>query len=537
MKISVLLADDEPVILRGLKKLIAWEELGFSIIGEANDGTELRQMLCDCHPDLIISDISMPGCSGIDIVREIHEQSLPIKVIFISAYQEFAYARQAIQYGAIDYLVKPVNKMHLETVVRKAATLISEENEGERAKEMLNHYERKQHTVMIEELLDGLMDGNKRAASELTRLGAVALSRYTSVCLLETDEGLDRGGTSRWEERERKLVHFALHNIIKETVDPDGSSLMFQKDGRFGILIQHEDKEEPFRLAADLHDKINSFLKLPVSLGIGRPVPGIELASDSFHSALEALNRRYFVGDNRVIVAVEAAGLSSAEYGSIAELEEQMVKALMSRDEALLQNNMNRLLTNIEWQAAGSKQLAVMSVYNTLLLLDQSLSKIGLRLSSVGQDQTGLLASLSGHTTFAGVKKELAIVLEQASEQISYKLANKEIAQLQRIRAYMKEHFAENITLESMASLIFMNPYYFSSFFKKHTGKNFKQYLTEERMKQALRLLLETDLMIYEIAERVGYNNARHFSDMFKKMYGKLPQEYRHSLSPSSDAE
>ncbi|MNH35623.1 HTH-type transcriptional regulator YesS [compost metagenome] len=93
----------------------------------------------------------------------------------------------------------------------------------------------------------------------------------------------------------------------------------------------------------------------------------------------------------------------------------------------------------------------------------------------------------------------------------------------------MEEHYAENITLESMAALIYMNPYYFSSFFKKHTRKNFKQYLTEERMKHALRLLLESELMIYEIAERVGYNNARHFSDMFKKVYGKLPQEYRQS--------
>ncbi|MNI97380.1 Bifunctional transcriptional activator/DNA repair enzyme AdaA [compost metagenome] len=81
-----------------------------------------------------------------------------------------------------------------------------------------------------------------------------------------------------------------------------------------------------------------------------------------------------------------------------------------------------------------------------------------------------------------------------------------------------------------MAALLYMNPYYFSSFFKKHTGQNFKSYLTEVRMGHALRLLLQSDLMVYEIAELVGYNNARHFSDMFKKKYGKLPQEYKHSV-------
>ncbi|MGG6313186.1 response regulator [Paenibacillus macerans] len=527
MKIRVLLADDEPVILRGLKKLIAWEELGFSIIGEANDGNELKQLMQECRPDLIISDISMPGCSGIDIIREIHEASLPMKVIFISAYQEFAYARQAIQYGAVDYLVKPVNQTHLESVVGKAAALIREENEGERAKEMLTHYERKQRTVTIEELLDGLMDGDKRAAAELTRMGAVALSRHTSVCMLETDETM--GSASRWEERERKLVQFALYNIIKETVDPGGNCLMFQKDGRFGILIQHESADEPRKLANDLHGKINVFLKLPVSIGIGRPVSGIEAASASYRAALEALIAKYFTGLNRVLEADETAADRSEEPCGLAELEEKMIKALMSQNREELHASMNRLLRAIEQQAEGSKQLAVMSAYNTILLLDQSMAKIGIQLSTAIQEPNALLARLSGYATFEGVKKEFASVVEHACEQISHKLANKEVTELQRIKTYMEEHYAENITLESMAALIYMNPYYFSSFFKKHTGKNFKQYLTEERMKQALRLLLETDLMIYEIAERVGYNNARHFSDMFKKMYGKLPQEYRQS--------
>ncbi|MGZ7442328.1 response regulator [Paenibacillus sp. TH7-28] len=529
MRIRVILADDEPVILRGLKKLIAWEELGFSMIGEANDGNELRQLLRECRPDLIISDISMPGCSGIDIIREIHEQSLQVKIVFISAYQEFAYARQALQYGAVDYLVKPVNKAHLESVVGKAAALIREEYEGERAREMLTHYKRKQRTVTIEELLDGLMDGDKRAASELTRMGAMALSRHTSVCMLEPDETM--GSASRWEERERKLVHFALHNIIKETIEPGGNCLMFQKDGRFGILIQHEHADEPCKLAYDLHGKINAFLKLPVSLGIGRPVCGIEAASDSYRAALKALNNKYFTGLNRVIETDGTAADRSEELCSIAELEENIAKALMSQNREELHVATNRLLAAIERRAADDKQLAVMSAYNAILLLDQHMERIGIQLGASGHDPNALLARLSGHATYEGVKKEFAAIVEHACKQIVHKLANKEIAELRRIQTYMEKHYAESITLESMAAMIYMNPYYFSSFFKKHTGKNFKQYLTEERMKHALRLLLETDLMIYEIAERVGYNNARHFSDMFKKMYGKLPQEYRQSAS------
>lgn len=529
MQIRVLLADDEPVILRGLKKLISWEELGFAIVGEANDGNELRQLIRDCRPDLIISDISMPGCSGIDIIRELHEQGSQVKVVFISAYQEFAYARQAIQYGALDYLVKPVSKKHLEDLVSKAASLIREESEGERAKEMLDHYERKNRAVTIEELLDGLMDGDKRAAGELIRMGAIALSRHTGVCVLETDE--EMGGDSRWSERERKLVHFALNNIMKETLESRGNCLMFHKDGRFGMLVQYEQPGEPLKLAEDLHGKINAYLKLKVSVGIGVPVSGIEAADESYRSALEALKTRYFTGLNRIVEAGKEETVPAGETTSISELQEGIVKALTSQNKEGLAQMTGGLLDAVKHLAGGSKQFAITTLYNTILLLEQEMAKIGVCIGSFRGGQGSLLERLTGHPTFAGVADEFSSVVSQAFAQFARKLANKEIGELSRVKAYMEEHYAENITLESMAALIYMNPYYFSSFFKKHTRKNFKQYLTEERMKHALRLLLETDLMIYEIADRVGYNNARHFSDMFKKMYGKLPQEYRQSAS------
>ncbi|RCX21576.1 two-component system response regulator YesN [Fontibacillus phaseoli] len=527
MQIRVLLADDEPVILRGLKKLISWEALGFSIVGEANDGNELRQFIHDCRPDLIISDISMPGCSGLDVIRELHEQGRQIKVVFISAYQEFAYARQAIQYGALDYLVKPVSKKHLEDVVSKAASLIRQENEGERVKEMLTHYERKNRTVTIEELLDGLMDGDKRAAGQLIDMGAIALSTYTGVILLETDEEI--GGDSRWEERERKLVHFALNNVMKETLDNRDNCLMFHKDGRFGILIQYEQSGEPLKLAQDLYGKINMFLKLKVSVGIGVAVSGIEATDESYRSALEALKTKYFTGLNRIVQAGIEDASSVREIYSISELQGEIVKALSSQNKEQLIQTTGQLLEVIKQTAGSSRYLAITNLYNTILLLEQEMENIGVHIGFFRDGQGSLLERLSSHATFASLVDEFTSIVHQAFDLIAHKLANKEITQLRQIKVYMEEHYAENITLESMAAMIYMNPYYLSSFFKKHTGKNFKQYLTEERMKHALRLLLETDLMIYEIAERVGYNNARHFSDMFKKIYGKLPQEYRQS--------
>ncbi|MNJ46205.1 HTH-type transcriptional regulator YesS [compost metagenome] len=214
---------------------------------------------------------------------------------------------------------------------------------------------------------------------------------------------------------------------------------------------------------------------------------------------------------------------------TLIELQASLVKALTSQQREQIRVLTQQLLSLIKQQAGGSKNVAVSNVYNTILVLEQEMAHIGVSLDRIHQEPSSLLDRLSAHCTYEGVEREVEAIVQQIYEHIAYKLTNKEAVQLGEIKAYIEEHYAENITLDSMASLIYMNPYYFSSFFKKHTGQNFKQYLTEVRMKHAVRLLLETDMMIYEISDRVGYNNARHFSDMFKKMYGKLPQEYKQS--------
>lgn len=526
--IRVLLADDEPVIIRGLKKLLSWEALGLTIVGEANDGNELRDLMTTSQPDLIISDISMPGCTGIDIIREIHDSKRQIKVIFISAYQEFSYAKQALQYGAMDYLVKPVNKNQLEEVVSRAVSIIRQESEGERNKELLTHYERKNRIVTIEEMLDSLTDGNRGVADTLIDMGVVTVSSIVSICLLEMDEDAER--SIRWEERERKLVEFALFNIIKETVDQLGNGFVFRKGEQFGILLQHENREEMSRLAEDLHYKINSFLKLKVSIGIGCPVDDIADSDHSYRSALKSLHKKYFQGLNQVIPYDVALIEDTVQVGTLSEIQKELGSALTSQNKERVTELTQSLLQNIRLLAYGNKNLAVSTLYNTVMLLEQEMLDYGFSMDITGQMLYPLLEEWSRFSTFDQVGEEFRQIVDRMYLQIVGKMNGKESAPLSQVKSYIEEHYAENITLESMAALVYMNSYYFSHFFKKHTGQNFKNYVTEVRMKHALRLLLHSDLMVYEIAEQVGYNNARHFSDMFKKKYGKLPQEYKQSF-------
>ncbi len=108
--IQAILADDEGIIVKGLKKLIDWERLGVEIVGEAGDGAEALELIQKKAPQLVVSDITMPGLSGLEMLRQIGSQGMNTKVIFISGYQEFSYAQDAVRYGAVDYLLKPVEQ-------------------------------------------------------------------------------------------------------------------------------------------------------------------------------------------------------------------------------------------------------------------------------------------------------------------------------------------------------------------------------------------------------------------------------------------
>lgn len=188
------------------------------------------------------------------------------------------------------------------------------------------------------------------------------------------------------------------------------------------------------------------------------------------------------------------------------------------------------LLEMVRLLSGDSRNQAVSHVYNTVIQLEQDMADFGADAGILNPGGRPLLEKLADAPTFGVLRQEFEAVLSRMVDQLSCRISGRELPQLAQVKTYVEEHYAENITLESIAAMVYMNPYYFSSFFKKHTGRNFKNYVTEVRMSHAQRLLLQSDLMIYEIADRVGYINARHFSDMFKKQFGKLPQEYKQSV-------
>ncbi|HIW35333.1 MAG TPA: response regulator [Candidatus Paenibacillus intestinavium] len=527
MTVSVVLADDEPLILKGLGKLIAWEEYGMNIVGYAHDGLELLAAIETYQPDIIISDISMPHLSGIDIIKDINQRQLPIKVVFISAYQEFSYARDAVAFGAVDYLVKPIKKSEFEAVIAKTLSLIHEEGEQDKRKNKLNLLERKNHDnemgAWLEQLAEGALSQQSEGYQCLTNM--LYGSSYSIVMITIDPIGNDN---ERWPMETRKLVEFSIHNIVQEILTAYGQGYSYVKNEKYVVVLSHDSTEEPIRLATVIKDNIANYLKLKVSVGVGDPVMELKQLKMSREQAEQALDMTYFAGLNRVILYHKQEQRKDSE-GTWFTLQLKIIQSLTGGSWEDTLGTMELLLSVIESATIGNRQLAVSTCFSSLLYIVQEVKKSDVPMSDSGFDIQHLQGRLGTYNTYEDMCGGIYDLLQELSNRIGDQQGNKEQTLIARVVSYIENHYMEDISLESVAAVAFMNPYYFSSFFKKHMKHNFKQYVTDLRMRQAIVLLKHTDMMVYEIAEKVGYNNARHFSDMFKKQIGKLPQEFKNS--------
>lgn len=520
----MILADDEPVIVNGLKLIIDWDSLGVEIVGEALDGRELQRLLHDKQPDLIVSDICMPGLSGIDVLREVKASSLSSKIIFISAYKEFVYAQDAVKYGAIDYLVKPVDTEALEQVIQHAVAMIRNETIEENNRGKLEYLERNVRAKTIEEQMDRLTDGDEAAITELEQSGLVWTEGNLVVCVAEWGRVSPEEG--RWQERERKLIDFAVANIMGEIVRDLPSSCFYRKKEAFCCLLAVDTIDEALQLVHNVRDSVKSYLKIDLSVGVGGLVREIKDAVTSYKQALAALERAYFSGPGQIL-SYPSVQEQSGEYGA-AEIQGKLIRVMTtSVTDSERSVVVSELLESQQRSSAGNKHMAVSGFYSTLMLLRQELNDMGIVLELLEDAARTFIQTMSGFATLSEMENYFRDTLEDIQRQLKAKLGSRELQQIRQVKEYIESHYAETITLEKISGLIYMNSSYFSTFFKKHTGENYKQFLTEVRMKHARRLLLQSELMIYEVAEQVGYSNARLFSEIFRKHFGMLPQEYR----------
>lgn len=522
--LKLVLVDDERRVCSLLRHLLNWEDLGIQIVGEAWDGLSALTLIQEKQPDIVITDIRMPGMNGLELVRQIHEQSPAIRIILLSGHRQFEYAQSAIKYGVEQYLLKPIVKEEVLDNILAIKARIEEENQSQAERVALENTLQRNADQLRQHLIHTLVAEGPAplAGQSLDEINEAFATRFTQGYFRAIELKADSIGYFDAEQMNIALgtilhiVHKRLDAVCVDSLWKKGESSLYG-------LVNYTEEETARHRAAELLSETQSKLFEYCHITIGLSERQDHPDKASFAQAHKAVLQRIALGHTKVI-----------QYG-VANFKSIPLELDMARD---------KILSKIE---LGDQQVI-------LDVLDKFQSKTTDRNADPVEiieglvDFYGLISKgLKKQYIISGIlppQRDVRGLLENTKSKRELfgtmeKLVNDEFIQYNELKAqdsnqsvrtvkqFVHERYADNITLQDVAAVVHMNSSYLSSLFKKETGMNFNEYLTRHRIQMAKEFLMEPGLSVAEVGQRVGYEDFKYFSKVFKKVMGMNPTEYR----------
>ncbi len=551
----VVIADDEKIIRMGLRSIIDWEAQGFTIVGEASNGSEVLRAIEDYAPDVTLIDIRMPRISGLDAIKTARESGFSGRFIVLSGYSDFEYAQTAINYNVTSYLTKPVDTDKLIEVLARIKDELDAEEEARQSKDDFMSKARKQ-------LLRGLLTGElKLSDNEKNDLNLNHRSYQVIFCEKYSLNVADQS--------------YNLSDLLRVTNQNETEIENISLDGRNVILLKGDHPIEKLNLMIDkfsgeLPPEKNSPLD-SIFIACGSVVSEADEISRSYNEALEMLLHRFFSDKNQHTMLYSDyhhTGDDDNVAESTIDTDNIKTAPVDSNDTTAANSDNTAQDISSSLSPADKQHLREEKIneYSTLLVnniqvfnrnkIAETLKKLQDELYSAPlsiRDEKDLLVDI-----YLKIKEKLMVLFSQTeipfmanSEAISFIMNSHYLHEIvlflteqfdmvmtsigyssrdsiiDDVIYYIEHNYQSNITLENIAPLFGYNSSYLGKIFSKKLGTNFNSYLDNVRVDHAKEILLGTKIQVYKVAEMVGYKNVDYFHIKFKKNTGISPAEYR----------
>lgn len=536
-EIKVFLVEDEMVIRRGIKNSIDWEKEGYIFCGEASDGELAYPMIIKEKPDILITDIRMPFMDGLELCKLVKKELPNIKILILSGYDEFDYAKEAIRLGVTEYLLKPISSGKLLEALNGVSESIRREKEDkdlvrkymEEMRENTEHEKQKFFEQMIAgnlSMADALETGKKYEMNLSAGMYNLLLFRFT---------------LGKENRKSGELLGEAEYAIEKLTERLE-YVFEFQRGVEGWAFLLMADNEEQMservkELSKDLEEIMKNYSTIAYFGGIGQPVARLRELEESFREAERALAARFTMELNRIIsvedirMAQNVDTLDDIEITSFGEIEKtrtMLEKFLNNGAEDEIDEFVDVYINELPEENLKSvlmRQYIIMDAYIVMMSFCEKIEGIEGEMQAQSEE---LKNSMKTIQTLEEIKNYIRMLLKKiigVLDTISGRRYSDiiEIAKDQIRKTYM----SDEISLNTIAAEVGMSPSYFSSIFSKEMGKTFVEYLTEIRMDRAKELLMCSSMKISEIGYEVGYKDPHYFSYIFKKTQNCTPKEFR----------
>ena len=536
--LKVFLIEDEIIMREGIKNHISWKANDLELVGEASDGELAYPMIKSLNPDIIITDIMMPFMNGLELSRLLKSEMPQVKIIILSGYDEFKFAKEAISIGVTEYLVKPISSEKLLEVINKVADQIITEREQQnklQLKQDILEYENLIRTKFFEKIISNSL-GVTEILKQGFELGLEMSAAMYHLILIQFNQ-YDQPLAGYEEEM------LSATKKIKSVFSNAKDSYLFDR-GIEGIafILKGNSKDEIIKTKNNVVDQLKTILKDYSSIsffgGIGSLVHRLSEISKSFYQANRALSYRYVMEQNQFLSSDqitdsysknEKEKINIKEFGKFDKeaIDNFLKSGHLSEASAFLEDYLSSL-GEVNINSYLCRQYVVMDMYVTIIAF----------LTKLGQDTTEVLKLCGEYeqiteqiNTIERMKEYLEGIIVKAIT-IRNKISTKKNEKiLVKAKKYIMEHYdQDDISLNSVASFVNLSPSHFSMIFSQGVGETFIEFLTNARIEKAKELLLCTNMKTYEVGVAVGYKDSHYFSYLFKKFTKYTPTEFR-SLS------
>lgn len=534
--IKVFLVEDEIIMRNGIKNNIAWEREGYEFVGDASDGELAYPLIKKTQPDILITDIRMPFMDGLELSALVKKEFPKIKIIILSGYGEFDYAKEAIHIGVTDYLLKPVSAKALLEAVTKVAVQIRKEREEEAM--LLKHMqEMDENRVLEKQRLFNDIVTNQIGVREMLERGEklgldMAASRYLVMLLKLVPVGNPKEYSAYMVECQEK---------IEDSIENKSDIILFQRGIEGWALVFLGETEEDIKtrvaeVEAELRAIVSSSQEIEFSGGVGSIVCRLNELQKSFMESNKAFAGRFFTNSNQFIRYDELEMVITGTNGKLdihaidtSKVSQKSVSSfLKSGSSEEIDNFVEEYLKSVGEQNYHSMMFRQYMILNCYLTARSFLEGLGVEEGQLSLEVTDVDHMLKDNRSVERVRYYLKQLFSEAMELRDMQSEGKYTKLLGDAVEFINKNYAnEEISLNTVATQVNISPSYFSSIFSQEMGRTFVEYLTEVRMEKARELLRCTSKKTTEIAYESGYKDPHYFGYLFKKTVGCTPKEFR----------
>lgn len=536
---NVIIVDDEHIVQLALKALIDWGSLNCNIVSICSNGEEAIEVLQRQTIDLVLTDINMPKMNGLELIKWIkgsnqdkrEANSQETGVIVLSAYNDYEYVRKAFVMGVEDYILK--SDMDPEVLSIMVKKILNKKSEG-KYNDVQSSDEVSQTSSSKELILEAIIENRFGVdASNLNQyFHSDELDKSFNCLVFLVDDFINV--SNRYDDEE--IFEFIQHiiNTITSRLPQDVSQyIVVRSANKYCLIIekkavsQKDNRYELNTFLRRLQKSFETYMDITVTIGVMDEGVTLTKLSQGYKKAERIAGLRYVYGKNRIIYPEDAAFIKKVESHSVIGQTEVLVQSIKELNISKAEKELSDLLEEI-------------STYHNLKLSDlfgyylELLVSIITELRNTGND---LMNAFDHNTDFPHIIKQFETkdelhswflnLVKNMMTYISDNEMDESAFSIRKAKKYLEEHFTEEITLTTIADEVELSESYFSSLFVKETGESFIQYLTRLRIRHSAELLKTTNLKVYEVADKVAYDNTEHFSRVFKKIMGLSPNQYR----------